>query len=191
MFNVPPPSNIYSEDPTQDITFGIDNPTYVALATISAPPQECETFETVADANVEESGNHYEVIDVSDNISTVETKDVTNEDKLPLANISHEELQEIDVAASENISVDDGQTSGGNIVTNETLDIFDDILNKPDTEKEKQDRNLDEFNIFDENLNHNNDLLNVETCEEDGNMETSCDPIVTEEEEKSENLLDF
>ena len=31
MFNVEPPSNIYSEEPTEDMTFGVDNPTYVAL----------------------------------------------------------------------------------------------------------------------------------------------------------------
>ena len=31
MFNIEPPSNIYSDQPTKDITFGVENPTYVAL----------------------------------------------------------------------------------------------------------------------------------------------------------------
>ena len=166
MFNVQPPANICSEEPTQDITFGVDNPTYVALATISAPPQQ-----EMSVADDEEDGHHYEVIEESENKPTVETKDVANEDKLPLANISHEELQEIDVAASENVSVDEGQTSCGNIVTNETdetLDIFDDILNKPETadsDEMKDDENIDGIDFSHENSKS--------------------------EEEKSENLLDF
>ena len=32
MFNIEPPANLYSEEPTKDITFGVENPTYVALA---------------------------------------------------------------------------------------------------------------------------------------------------------------
>ena len=31
MFNIAPPANVYSEEPTKDITFGVENPTYVAL----------------------------------------------------------------------------------------------------------------------------------------------------------------
>ena len=49
MFNVKPPSNIYSEEPTEDMTFGVDNPTYVAL-------NERKVHE------IDENESHYEVI---------------------------------------------------------------------------------------------------------------------------------
>ena len=34
MFDVDPPSNIYSDEPNIDITFGVDNPGYVPLDTL-------------------------------------------------------------------------------------------------------------------------------------------------------------
>merc|ERR1719369_1413530 len=49
MFNVEPPSNIYSKEPTEDITFGVDNPTYVALSEMKADKKD-------------EKDSHYEVI---------------------------------------------------------------------------------------------------------------------------------
>ena len=35
MFNVEPPANLYSDEPTKDITFGVVNPAYLALTELN------------------------------------------------------------------------------------------------------------------------------------------------------------
>ena len=49
MFNVEPPSNIYGKEPTEDMTFGVDNPSYVAL-------------NEMREDNKDEKESHYETI---------------------------------------------------------------------------------------------------------------------------------
>ena len=62
MFNVDLPTNVYSEEPTLDITFGVDNPSYVAMKEMSD--------------NKEEEGNLYEIINISeDKTDQDDTKD--------------------------------------------------------------------------------------------------------------------
>ena len=80
MFNVDPPSNIYTEEPSMDITFGVDNPGYVAMTDL--PANETETV-NVAD---NEAGNLYEIIDMT------EAKENNNEDRISdsLSNINIE-----------------------------------------------------------------------------------------------------
>ena len=68
MFNVEPPSNVYSEEPSRDITFGVDNPGYVGMTELT-------------DLNVdnkddhEDGGNHYEIIDMAENVDNMEDND--------------------------------------------------------------------------------------------------------------------
>ena len=62
MFNVDLPVNVYSEEPTLDITFGVDNPSYVAMKDMSE--------------NKEEEGNVYEIINITeDKTHPDDTKD--------------------------------------------------------------------------------------------------------------------
>ena len=138
MFNVEPPSNIYSAEPTQDMTYGVDNPTYVAFN------------ETKVDKK-DEKESHYEVI------GTVEDEKVnkTSENAVqvnPLMNAS-EEL-EISQKALPDIVFEDkiediiGNTQSSNVeeicVTNDLLDVAETII----TEEEKKE--ADNYNI--ENL---------------------------------------
>ena len=46
MFNIEPPANLYSEEPTKDITFGVENPTYVALAELDKGKVELDTLQS-------------------------------------------------------------------------------------------------------------------------------------------------
>ena len=52
MFNVQPPSNIYSAEPTEDLTFGVDNPAYIALNDVNMDTKD-----------EKEKEGHYEIID--------------------------------------------------------------------------------------------------------------------------------
>ena len=56
MFNIEPPANLYSEEPTKDITFGVVNPTYVALTEINSSDK--------GDGLTLESSHHYEEIHI-------------------------------------------------------------------------------------------------------------------------------
>ena len=62
MFNVELPANVYSEEPTLDITFGVDNPSYVAMKDMGD--------------NKDEEGNLYEIINITEDQTDQEhTKD--------------------------------------------------------------------------------------------------------------------
>ena len=95
MFNVEPPSNVYSEEPSKDITFGVDNPGYVGMT---------ELADLNADNKLEneDGGNHYEIIDIAENVENVK-----NEDKSPetLSNLNIE-ISRREKCLPGNISVD-------------------------------------------------------------------------------------
>ena len=63
MFNIEPPGNLYSEEPTKDITFGVVNPTYVALTEMNSPDkgEEGLTLEYFSSGG---SSHHYEEIEI-------------------------------------------------------------------------------------------------------------------------------
>lgn len=63
MFNVDPPANVYTEEPSLDITFGVENPGY-ELRTVTA------TAETEAD--------YYEIINIAED-ETEQTQERTKE----------------------------------------------------------------------------------------------------------------
>ena len=63
MFNVDPPSNVYTEEPSLDITFGVENPGY-ELRPVTA------TAETEAD--------YYEIINIAED-ETEQTQEQTKE----------------------------------------------------------------------------------------------------------------
>ena len=80
MFNVDLPLNVYSEEPTLDITFGVDNPSYVAMKDMSE--------------NKEEEGNVYEIINITEDKTH---PDDTKDDESPpesLCNVNIEIVEE-------------------------------------------------------------------------------------------------
>ena len=65
MFNVDPPANVYTEEPSLDITFGVENPGY-ELRTVNA------TAETETEAD------YYEIINIAED-ETEQTQERTKE----------------------------------------------------------------------------------------------------------------
>ena len=65
MFNVDPPANVYTEEPSLDITFGVENPGY-ELRTVTA------TAETETEAD------YYEIINIAED-ETEQTQERTQE----------------------------------------------------------------------------------------------------------------
>ena len=65
MFNVDPPANVYTEEPSLDITFGVENPGY-ELRTVTA------TAETETEAD------YYEIINIAED-ETEQTQEWTKE----------------------------------------------------------------------------------------------------------------
>lgn len=65
MFNVDPPANVYTEEPSLDITFGVENPGY-ELRTVTA------TAETETEAD------YYEIINIAED-ETEQTQERTKE----------------------------------------------------------------------------------------------------------------
>ena len=60
MFNVDPPSNVYTEEPSLDITFGVENPGY-------------ELRPVTATAETEAEADYYEIINIAED-ETEQTK---------------------------------------------------------------------------------------------------------------------
>ena len=94
MFNVDLPANVYSEEPTLDITFGVDNPSYVAMKDMSE--------------NKEEEGNVYEIINITEDKTD---QDDTKDDESPpesLCNVNIEIVEEglEDIVTSNNKEVE-------------------------------------------------------------------------------------
>ena len=79
MFNVDLPANVYSEEPTLDITFGVDNPSYVAMKDMGD--------------NKEEEGNLYEIINI--------TEDKTDQDDIKDNGSSPESLCNVNIEIAE------------------------------------------------------------------------------------------
>ena len=82
MFNVDLPANVYSEEPTLDITFGVDNPSYVAMKEMSE--------------NKEEEGNLYEIINITEDKTDQDVRDDTkdNGSSESLCNVNIEIVEE-------------------------------------------------------------------------------------------------
>lgn len=94
MFNVDPPSNVYSEEPTLDITFGVDNPSYVAMKEMSE--------------NKEEEGNLYEIINITqDKTDQDDTKDNGSSESLCNVNIEIVEEGLADIETTNNNKEDE------------------------------------------------------------------------------------
>lgn len=115
MFNVEPPANLYSEEPTKDITFGVVNPTYVALTEINSPDKgEGLTLEYFTAA---ESSHHYEEINLpGEETKTEERSGNIESGEFEIENV----LQVISQVASS------GETGGeilGRNINNETADV--------------------------------------------------------------------
>ena len=108
MFNVEPPSNIYSEEPTEDMTFGVDNPTYVALNEMKVEVQD-------------EKEGHYEIIGNIDD----EHAEKCGENPKELTGTTLE--SKIEELISNTTSVE--ETSVTN-VTNDLLNIAETIITK-------------------------------------------------------------
>ena len=65
MFNVDPPANVYTEEPSLDITFGVENPGY-ELRTVPAA------------AETEAEADYYEIINIAED-ETEQTQERTKE----------------------------------------------------------------------------------------------------------------
>ena len=67
MFNVDPPSNVYTEEPSLDITFGVENPGY-------------ELRPVTATAETETEADYYEIINIAED-ETEQTKKAEEEEE--------------------------------------------------------------------------------------------------------------
>ena len=67
MFNVDPPSNVYTEEPSLDITFGVENPGY-------------ELRPVTATAETEAEADYYEIINIAED-ETEQTKEAEEEEE--------------------------------------------------------------------------------------------------------------
>ena len=65
MFNVDPPANVYTEEPSLDITFGVENPGY-------------ELRPVTATAETEAEADYYEIINIAED-ETEQTQERTKE----------------------------------------------------------------------------------------------------------------
>ena len=65
MFNVDPPANVYTEEPSLDITFGVENPGY-------------ELRTVIATAETEAEADYYEIINIAED-ETEQTQERTKE----------------------------------------------------------------------------------------------------------------
>ena len=104
MFNVDLPSNVYSEEPTLDITFGVDNPSYVAMKEMSE--------------NKEEEGNLYEIINITEDKTDQDVQDDTkdNGSSESLCNVNIEIVEEglADIETTHNNREDEIVEEGAN-----------------------------------------------------------------------------
>ena len=101
MFNVDLPANVYSEEPTLDITFGVDNPSYVAMKDMSD--------------NKEEEGNLYEIINITeDKTDQDDTKDNGSSDSLCNVNLEIVEEGLADIETTHNNREDEIIEEGAN-----------------------------------------------------------------------------
>ena len=67
MFNVDPPANVYTEEPSLDITFGVENPGY-------------ELRPVTATAEAEAEADYYEIINIAEE-ETEQTKKAEEEEE--------------------------------------------------------------------------------------------------------------
>ena len=67
MFNVDPPANVYTEEPSLDITFGVENPGY-------------ELRPVTATAETEAEADYYEIINIAED-ETEQTKKAEEEEE--------------------------------------------------------------------------------------------------------------
>ena len=67
MFNVDPPSNVYTEEPSLDITFGVENQGY-----------ELRPVTVTAETETEAEANYYEIINIAED-ETEQTQEQTQE----------------------------------------------------------------------------------------------------------------
>ena len=67
MFNVDPPANVYTEEPSLDITFGVENPGY-----------ELRPVTATAETETEAEADYYEIINIAED-ETEQTQEQTKE----------------------------------------------------------------------------------------------------------------
>ena len=71
MFNVDPPTNVYTEEPSLDITFGVENPGYELRPVTATAETEAET---------EAEADYYEIINIAED-ETEQTKKAEEEEE--------------------------------------------------------------------------------------------------------------
>ena len=217
MFNVEPPSNVYSEEPSKDITFGVDNPSYVGMT-------ELADMNVINKVDNEEGGNHYEIIDIAQNVENIK-----DEDKSPetLSNLNIE-IMDIDLnfvkeetkaltneifveAANELLETQTPQNVDSDDKEN-IVDTVEDIIEKEDmisdTLMEDVNINVSETDteVKDDSSNEKVDedaetLLTLESLSNEDVAAEASDNIIQQEvtettsdvnkEESSNNLLDI
>ena len=69
MFNVDPPANVYTEEPSLDITFGVENPGY-----------ELRPVTVTAETEAEAEADYYEIINIAED-ETEQTKKAEEEEE--------------------------------------------------------------------------------------------------------------
>ena len=171
MFNVEPPSNIYTEEPSIDITFGVDNPGYVAMTDL--PGQEVES---VKEADNDEAGNL--IIDIPE-----AKENNNNEDRISdsLSNINIE-VMDVDLNYKTQGTTKTFEDSANQILDEATVNILDiktseelgegaTMHNENENSQEPDEKN--NLETLDETININ-DNLQIE-----GTGETTVDTVDT------------
>ena len=116
MFNIEPPANLYSEEPTKDITFGVVNPTYVALTEMSSPDKG-EGGLTLEYFSSGGSSHHYEEINLPGEEMKTEERSGKMESEEPGSEIVTEVISQV---------ANTGQTGGELLrrnINKETVDV--------------------------------------------------------------------
>ena len=168
MFNVEPPANLYSEEPTKDITFGVVNPAYVALTEINSPDKgEGLTLEYFSSGG---SSHHYEEI----NIPGGETNKEERSGNLESSECESEIVTEV-ISQVTNTGETGGELLSKNI-NKETVDVVSNNSTNEISEKKTGDN---------ETLVQLSDILENNQNKEDQNSEeiSDVDKIVQKIEE--------
>ena len=165
MFNVEPPANLYSEEPTKDITFGVVNPTYVALTEINSPDKgEGLTLEYFSSGL---SSHHYEEI----NIPGEETKTEERSGNLESSECESEIVTEV-ISQVTNTGETGGELLSKNI-NKETVDVVSNNSTNEISEKKTGDN---------ETLVQLSDILENNENKEDQNSQEISDVVQKIEE---------
>ena len=154
MFNIEPPANLYTEEPTKDITFGVVNPTYVALTEMTSPDKgEGLTLEYFSSGG---SSHHYEEIYIPGQTKTEERSDRRE---------SEESESEIVTEVIGQVTIS-GETGGELLSRNINKETVDVVANNSTNEISEKKTSSNETLVQLSDLLENDENKEEQNCEE-------------------------